>query len=429
MEPSPMPPTSFLRDRKASVAPLLALATIPLFAFVGSAVDYSSAASVRTSMQAALDSTALMLSKNADTLNEAQLQETATSLFLANFNRPEVPNPQVTVAYTASSGGYAISVTGSTAMPTQFMGLFGIPVINISSTAKVKWSNSRLRVALVLDVTGSMSWSGKMTALKTASHKLIDQLKAIAKVDGDVYISIIPFSKDVNVGAGNYEAPWIDWTDWEAANGVCSKSFYHSKSSCTNNGGIWTPNSHSTWTGCVTDRDQNYDTLNTAPGAGGTLFPAEQYSSCPTPILPLTYDWTALHNKIDAMSPAGNTNQGIGIAWGWQSLTSTAPLNAPSLDPNYTYQQVVILLSDGLNTQNRWYSSAAPIDARQQITCNNAKAAGVVIYSVLVMSGNSTVLQNCASDPSKYFALTDANQIIATFQAIGTELTKLHLSH
>lgn len=421
--------TRFLRDRSASVAPLLALVTLPLLAFVGSAVDYSRAASVRASMQAALDSTALMLSKNAHTLNETQLQEQAVKLFTANFNRPEVSNPQVSVAYSASTGGYAVSVTGATSVPTHFMGIFGIPVINISSTAQVKWSNSRLRVALVLDVTGSMSSSGKMTALKTATHKLIDQLKSVAKVDGDVYVSIIPFSKDVNVGPANYNASWIDWTDWDQKNGTCSKSRYTNKSSCTSNGGVWTPKPHSTWNGCVTDRDQNFDTLNTTPTVGGTLFPAEQYSSCPTPLMPLSYDWTALHNKVDALAPAGNTNQGIGLVWGWQSLTGGPPLNAPALDPSYTYQQVIILLSDGLNTENRWYSTAAPIDTRQQITCNNVKAAGIVIYTVLVMSGNSTVLQNCASDPSKYFELTDANQIITTFQAIGTELTKLHLSH
>ncbi len=58
----------FLQDRKASVAPLLALTAIPLLGFVGAAVDYSSAAAVRTSMQAALDSSALMVSKTAGSI-------------------------------------------------------------------------------------------------------------------------------------------------------------------------------------------------------------------------------------------------------------------------------------------------------------------------------------------------------------------------
>ena len=39
---------------------------------------------------------------------------------------------------------------------------------------------------------------------------------------GDIYVSIVPFAKDVNVGASNYNAAWIDWTDWDADNGTCS---------------------------------------------------------------------------------------------------------------------------------------------------------------------------------------------------------------
>ena len=57
-----------------------------------------------------------------------------------------------------------------------------------------------------LDNTGSMATDGKMDALKTATKNLLDQLKTAAAKDGDVYVSIIPFSKDVNVGTSNYNA-------------------------------------------------------------------------------------------------------------------------------------------------------------------------------------------------------------------------------
>src|SRR6202035_1235783 len=84
------------------------------------------------------------------------------------------------------------------------------------------WGNSRLRVALVLDNTGSMADSGKITALKTATQNLLTQFKNAATNNGDVYVSIIPFVKDVNVDPSNYAATWIDWTDWNANNGACS---------------------------------------------------------------------------------------------------------------------------------------------------------------------------------------------------------------
>ena len=41
--------------------------------------------------------------------------------------------------------------------------------------------------------------------------------------------------------------------------------------------------------------------------------------------MPLSYDWSALKSRIDAMKPTGNTNQGIGLAWGWMTLTPAIP--------------------------------------------------------------------------------------------------------
>jgi Flp pilus assembly protein TadG len=419
----------FIRNRDAGVAPMLAMLALPLFGLVGAAIDYGRASSARTAMQAALDATALMLAKDASSSSAAQIQQSAVSLFNANYHNSNGPNPAVAATYSQQqNGGSSLKVTASTSVKTEFMRLIGYSQIGISSSATTTWGSTKLRVALVLDNTGSMAQSSKMTYLKTAGHNLLTQLEAAGSSPGDVYVSIIPFSKDVNVGSSNSNASWIDWSSWEAVNGSCSKSTYKDKTTCESNVKVWTPNSHSTWNGCVIDRAQNNDTLNTPPTGGTTLFPAEQYSSCPAQIMPLSYDWKALNAKIDAMQPDGNTNQAIGLAWGWQSLSQVAPLNAPALDPNYQYQQVIILLTDGLNTEDRWYTNASSIDARQQIACNNIKAAGIIVYTVLVTSGDSAILKSCASDSTKYFALTSANQILTTFSQIGTNLSKLHIA-
>ena len=81
----------------------------------------------------------------------------------------------------------------------------------IGRSSTTIWGEAKLRVALALDNTGSMSSSGKMTALKTATHNLLTQLKGAASVNGDVYVSIIPFVKDVNVGSTNYNQNWVKW--------------------------------------------------------------------------------------------------------------------------------------------------------------------------------------------------------------------------
>jgi Flp pilus assembly protein TadG len=419
----------FWNNRRASVAPLAALAIVPLIGAVGAAIDYSRANAARAAFQSALDSTALALSKQAETDSNAALGTAATAMFNAVFHRPDVQNVTVTAAYSSTAGSKLV-LTGSGTIPTDFVSFLGVDNIKFTASSTSTWGNTRLRVALVLDNTGSMAQSGKMDALKTATQNLLTQLQNAAVTPDDVYVSIVPFNKDVNVGASNVDASWLRWDLWEASNGICSNTWYHSQSSCTSHGDTWTAAPHSVWNGCVTDRDQNYDTTNGVPLAGATLYPTEQYSSCPEATMGLSNDWTALGSKITAMQPAGNTNQAIGLQMGWQSLTA-APFTIPAMDPNYHYTQAIILLSDGLNTQDRWYSSASSIDARQQLTCDNIKAAGIIVYTVQVNTGGdptSTLLQSCASDPGKFFLLTSSDQIVTTFNQIGTALSNLRLA-
>jgi Flp pilus assembly protein TadG len=409
----------FARDDRGNIALIFGIAAVPILTFVGAAIDYTRANAARTAMQAALDSTALMLAKDLTegTIQTSDINAKAQAYFTALFNNKEAKS------------------------------------ITVNATSTAAWGNVRMRVAMVLDNTGSMADDGKMPAMQTAAKSLVDQLSALSKTDGDVYISVVPFSRDVNVGASNYNQPWIDWTDWENQNptlGACSQSAHANKNSCQSNGKTWTPD-HSKWTGCIMDRTQDYDTKNTVPSSGNapTLFPAEEYgptdwwgnvtgSYCKVgsdpylqPIVPLTYTWATVKDSITNMQPTGNTNQGIGLAWGWMTLGQGAPFNAPAKDPNYTYKEAIVLLSDGLNTQNRWYSNASQIDARQKILCDNAKAAGIVIYTVQVNTGGdatSGVLQYCASGQDKFFLVTSASQTMTVFNSIGTSLSKLRVA-
>jgi hypothetical protein len=156
----------------------------------------------------------------------------------------------------------------------------------------------------------------------------------------------------------------------------------------------------------------------------------------------------SLKTAVNAMQPTGGTNQAIGLALAWQSLLVGGPFNTPAEDANVTYNRVIILLSDGLNTEDRWpeygngssQASGNPIDARQALMCSNLKAAKdskgqnmYTIYTIQVNTGSpadptSTVLQNCASSSDKFFMLTSSSQIVTTFNTIGTALSKLRLA-
>lgn len=440
---------AFRADRSGNVAVTFTLLLIAIMGAVGAAVDYSRANSMKTALQAAVDSAGLMLAKEAPSLTTSQMSQKADAYVKALFTRPEAQGLQISTTYDTSKG-ISLKLLATASIKTAFGGILGISTIPMNASATVKSGQSLLRVALVLDNTGSMSSAGKIDALKTATKNLLTQLNTAAVNNGDVYVSIIPFAKDVNVGASNYSQTWIDWTDWDNNNGACYNNAQYngnttgntSKASCQGSGKYWKTANHNTWNGCITDRGNsqtpnvgNYDTNVNLPNIGNpsTLFPAEQYSSCPQAVMPLSYNWTAMTYLVNAMSPNGNTNQAIGLAHGWQSLRGGGPYPTPPAKlSGYVYSEIIILMTDGLNTQDRWYTDQSKIDARQQMTCNNVKADGITIYTVQVNTGGdptSTLLQNCASSADKFYLLTSADQMVSAFQQIGTELSKLRIAY
>ena len=93
------------------------------------------------------------------------------------------------------------------------------------------------------------------------------------------------------------------------------------------------------------------------------MFYPEQYSLCSPEMKALSYDWTAMKTLVDGLYPNGSTNQPIGLVWGWQSLAGGGPFGAaPAKDPNYTYREVIILLSDGMKRRTAGTATASNID-------------------------------------------------------------------
>ena len=170
---------------------------------------------------------------------------------------------------------------------------------------------------------------------------------------------------------------------------------------------------------------------------------------CPSPVRGLNDDWdtTKVDNMkkfVNDLTTDGGTNQPVGLVWAWQSLRGGGPLAAQPKLPNTEYKEYVILLSDGLNTGNRWNCDgvtdcpAANVDARMYGaggagTCKHIKDGGIVIYTVQVNTANpadaeSALLKNCATDTSKFYRLTDAGSIPGTFDQIVRDIAKLYVA-
>jgi uncharacterized protein YegL len=393
----------FVHDCDASVAPIFALVVAVLVGVTGAAVDYSRAGSARSAILNALDATGLMLAKEAEGLTPADLTAKANTYFLANLYGPAAKDLALTSQFTSPQpGSYNLRLTATGTLDGTLTKVMGQSQFDLGTSADFAWGIKKLELALVLDNTGSMAQSGKIAALKTASHNLLNTLEQAAKKPGDVKVAIIPFDTKVNIGTAYKDQPWIDYT---------VKNIHKNQ-----------------WTGCVIDRDQSNDVLDTTPTTSNyhTLFPAANCASLVT-ALPLTDNWSTLHSKVDAMTAAGNTNTTIGMVWGWHALTPNLPFTQAA-EPASDLDKVIVLLTDGDNTQNRWTTSNSSIDARMSLACTNVKAANIKVYTVRVINGDANLLRNCATKPDMYYDVQQADQLNAAFKSIAQSLATLRVA-
>jgi Mg-chelatase subunit ChlD len=391
-------------------------------------------------MQAVIDSTALMLAKEVSSLNSSEITKKAQSYFNAMYNRSETANVQVTPTYNSTTGQLTVTAVG--VLKTTFTKVLGISQMNISTMTQVVVGGSKLEIALVLDNTGSMESSGKLEALIAASKMFVNQMQKASKKPGDIKISIVPFDTHVNIGTAYKDVAWIDWSlmDESSGDGWGSGGWSRNGSDKWGSGpkNNWGDGDSDTrmdwdrtggkvaWNGCVIDRSQPYDANDTAPtGNAATWYPAENCALAP--VLPLTSDWSSAKSTLDDMKASGKTNLTIGLVWGWHVLSPGAPFTegTPS---SPAVEKYIVFLTDGMNTQNRWSTSAAEIDARTKAVCGNIKAAGIKVYTVRIKEGNEALLRGCATGPNMYYDVPAVSQIMSVFNSIAKDITRLRIA-
>ena len=361
----------FCSDQRGNFAILFGLALIPVAGMVGAAVDYSRANAVRAALQAAADAAALAVARDAPGLSEARIAERARAIFAANFNRKDATLGPIEVV----KGHKTIRVAASATVKTSIMAIMQVDTIKVATAGEVAWGKNRIELALVLDNTGSMASAGKMPALKAAVRDLLADLERSTDRDA-IKISIVPFDTQVNIGTRFRRADWLTFN--AALPGHLRVERRH-------------------WEGCVVDRDKPDDGKDYG-GSSRSDYPA---ATCETGSLaqlqPLTNDFRALRDTVDAMRPSGYTNITIGMAWGLASLSRGEPLAEAEPYDTRNLTKYMVVLTDGDNTRNRFTADEREIDARTRLACREVKDKGVKLFTIRVVEGNRQLLRDCAS--------------------------------
>ena len=172
-------------------------------------------------------------------------------------------------------------------------------------------------------------------------------------------------------------------------------------------------------------------------------------------ITPLTNTLSTLTTAAGALQANGNTNIMEGLMWGWRVLSPGAPFTEGRAYSAPNNRKVIILMTDGFNnfgaTNNMNDSSYftygfarngligqatsssttlnSLLDAKTLQACTNAKAAGVIIYTIAFgNSADSTLLRSCASKTSYFYFPQNSSDLDPVFQEIAQSLTALRIS-
>jgi Mg-chelatase subunit ChlD len=420
--------TAFARNTRGGAAMIFALSFIPALMTAGLAIDYVRATNYSAALKAATDAAALAGAgvvedpRNPFSTDLTRARTTAArNAFNAHIrSEDEFSNLKINVTETAN--GVAVNTSGT--IKNSFGALFRKNTTDLGAVAEAALAaNTNYEVVFVLDNTGSMASSNKMTVLKTAMNKFIKRLSAGSGGSNSVRVGLVPFGTFVRV-----DPMYARGKDWMRQP---SRDLAF-------------------WQGCITDRVAPYDVDGTTPTilTPDTLFDASDGnmnifpitpSGSPVGLLPfvpapcnqayvqpLTTSFGTFQQAVNAMVPSGTTNLTIGLAWGLHLFSPGAPYgNATPF--NNGIQKIMVFLTDGLNTKTRWSSDAATMDVRTQAACDAIKSKGITLYTIGVIDENKTLLTNCASAPSKHFFAPTADRIPDLFEMISGDLVTVRL--
>lgn len=441
----------------------MALLAIPVMAAIGASVDYTLLSRQISQLQDAADSAALTAALEGGR-KTPELVQAADNFFESNVE-PELLGKvrSKRLKVTRTSTGYNYEYIVKYRFPTSLLQLVGMRKLNGTVAAMAGSGYGKTEIALVVDSTGSMGRDNKMPELKAALDGFFDRFQPMRR---SVRFSIVPFDTQVRLERVRFNDPALNEadnpysmdTDCGALSGteyeqcvayqrdcgslsaggddddnddddapsrppICDNTAKTSKDNDTISAnsdllGV----GRLEWTGCVIDRNQPHDTTSTPVTSEATGYPpAYCANEGLQPILPLT-------NRINALQPSGNTNLTIGMQWGMETLTKPAPFTETEAGViTEPLRRIMIMLTDGNNTQNRWTTDSGDIDARSLRACTNVKALVDELYTIRVIEGNEALLRQCASTPEHFYNISRADDLTVVFEEIARRIASVRL--
>jgi uncharacterized protein with von Willebrand factor type A (vWA) domain len=102
-----------------------------------------------------------------------------------------------------------MEISATMKVDTTILEIMGISEIEVGADAAVSVDFRALEVALVLDNTGSMRSSGRISSLRQAASDFVDVVTEEGQSD-NVMISLVPYTAQVNIGNTTTMEQYLD---------------------------------------------------------------------------------------------------------------------------------------------------------------------------------------------------------------------------
>ena len=428
--------SSFRTARDGNFAVLTAAVSAALVLAGGLALNIGQVTMTRSNLLNALDAAVTSTARDITTgrLAAKDARATVEAFLLANGGTGFASEDQIKlVSLVADQKARTLRANASVTIDLAFPVFAGGSKRTINVESAAVYSDRKIEVAMMLDVTGSMS-GRKLRDLKKAARNAVETLLASnSKANPRVRVALVPYATAVNTG------PLSNTVFVEPRFTVGEPPRLDSPILAGGGG----------FDGCATERKGSLQFTDASP-YDAMVNRDIRLGYCPSnPLTPLTTSERDLKKSINKFRAAGYTAGHIGIQWSWYLLSpkwaSVMPAAAKpaAYDPKKAGKYAILMTDGEFNTAYAGVERGGVTDGGQvrrsgdhaKRLCEEMKAEGIEIFTVGFMLNErdaKDVMRACASDDKgsvkHYYDTSSGTELDAAFQDIAANIERLALT-
>lgn len=447
---------AFKRAEHGAMSLFTLFMTLSMLMIGGLGIDLMMVEMKRTKLQATLDRGVLAAAnrdvRQADAAATVLAASDIVNDYVAKAGLSEyVQDPVVNTGLNFTE----VTAEGEVVIAANFLKLLGVDTLNATAIATAEERVENIEISLVLDISGSMRFGDRITALRAAANDFVSTVLSNG-AEQKTSINLVPYAGMTNPGPVMFD--YLNGVRYSTETGVPQMS------------------------SCIEIINSDFDD-RLLPNGSDVQVPhfmnwtiaadVMDWGWCPEDDSAITYasnDETQLRDFITNMRMHDGTGTHYGLKWAVSLLDPSArpafahlasePYNLvpdefadrPLAFDQYDSAKYIVLMTDGKVTEQvRPIDPLDPENAVDELNnrsgdrvrttnrsenvqslysqCELAKTAGMIVFTIAYETDNTgeQEMENCASSPNHFFEADQLN-VEDVFQSVARTINQLRLT-